>query len=88
MAEILTDTHLIKTRKDHVCQGCGKKLSKGSECYSTSLADRGQAYTFYECQECREYFTENCIGCEDWDYCIGEQYKVGTIEECERDRKR
>ena len=88
MADILTSTHLIRTRKAHICEGCGKELPRGSECFSISMANRGCAYTFYECEDCWEYFNENCIGCESCDVCIGLSYEVGAIEECKRDRKR
>ena len=85
MAVVLTNTHRVKTRKDHVCQGCGKTMPKGSECYSTSIAGDGTAYTLYECEECRDYYIENCDGCKDFEYCLGENYQVGAIRRCRQE---
>ena len=82
MAVVLTNAHLVKTRKNHTCQGCGKTMPKGSECYVTTCADGGKAYTFRECKECRDYFVENCKGCNDYDFCLGENYQIGAIQQC------
>ena len=82
MVVVLTNTHLVKTRKDHVCRGCGKTIVKGSKCYVTTCADGGKAYTLRECEECREYYIENCDGCKDFEYCLGENYQVGAIQRC------
>lgn len=87
-ATCLREPKNVKVRKDHICQGCGKKILKGEEAVSSSYADGGEAWTFRECQTCREYFDENCRGCGDFEYCIGESYGIGTIAECKRERKR
>ena len=87
MAVVLTDTHLVKTRKDHVCQGCGNTIPKGSMCYVTTCADGGKAYTLRECVECRDYFVENCESCNDYDFCLGENYQIGTIQRCRQENE-
>ena len=74
MAVVLTNAHMVKTRKHHTSQGCGKTMPKGSECYVTTCADGGKAYTFRECKECRDYFIENCKDCTNYDFCLGENY--------------
>lgn len=87
-ATCLSDPKNVKVRKDHICQGCGKKISKGEEAISSSYADGGEAWTFYECHECRDYVVNNCQGCRDADICIELDYRVGTISECRRERER
>ena len=82
MAVVLTDAHLVKTRKNHICQGCGKTMPKGSKCYVTTYADGGKAYTIRECEECRDYFVENCRDCDNYDFCLGENYQIGAIQRC------
>ena len=58
IAVVLTDAHLVKTRKNHICQ---------------------------ECEECRDYFVENCKGCNDYNFCLGENYQVGAIRRCRQE---
>lgn len=83
MAVILEDPKIIKVRKEHICQGCGKKINIGERVTVTKLANDGTAYSFYECDECNKYFNDKCCGCKDFDYCIGENYPVGAIKECQ-----
>lgn len=82
MADCLQEPKIIKVRKQHVCQGCGIKIDIGESCTVSKFADGGGVYSFYECEPCREHFKLNCNGCKDFDYCIGENYSIGTIKEC------
>jgi hypothetical protein len=85
---VIKEPHIVKVRKPHVCQGCGKKIEIGEQATSATYADGGDIWTFHECDDCRAYFKSNCTGCRDFEYCIGENYSVGTIKECKTDRMR
>lgn len=89
-ATCLSEPKLVKVRKEHQCQGCGKKINKGEEAYSSSFADGGNAWTFWECPECHEYLVSTCGQgqCKDFDFCIGLDYQVGIISECKNERNR
>lgn len=88
MAVCLQERKTVKVRKDHTCQGCGIKINTGENCTVSKHADNGEAYSFYECDKCKEYYYANCNKCCDIEYCIGENYSVGIIRECMNDRSR
>mgnify|MGYP001294739571 CR=1 FL=1 len=85
---VINEPHKVRVRKPHICQGCGKKIEMGEEATSSTFAEGRDIWTFYECEDCRGYFDSNCNGCRDFEYCIGENYFVGTIKECKRERMR
>lgn len=72
----------ITVRKNHRCQGCGKIIKKGDACILTTCANDDSIYNFHECQECHNYYEDNCIGCKDFDYCVGENYETGILKDC------
>ncbi|WP_157998426.1 hypothetical protein [Desulfosporosinus sp. OT] len=45
-ATCLSEPKWVIVRQDHICQRCGKKISKGEEAVSSSFADGGEAWTF------------------------------------------
>jgi hypothetical protein len=82
MSDCLQQPKIVKVRKQHVCQGCGIKINIGESCTVSKVADGGEVYSFYECESCREFYDKNCAGCSDFDYCIGENYFIGSIKKC------
>lgn len=85
----LLQSKKVKTRKVHICQGCGKKLEKGENIQADTLVDGGEIWRFYHCDDCWEYMQKNCNSCPDHDEtCIGEHYPIGTIADCKRERER
>lgn len=78
----LKEPHIVKVRKQHICQGCGKKIEIGEKVTSSTFVDSGEVYTFYECDICRKHIDAKCSSCSDFNYCIGEDYSVGSIKEC------
>ena len=82
MVDILQKPKKVKVRKDHICQGCGKKIIKGEKATYSKYVGDGLVWYFYECSECREYYKDNCSDCKDYRECIGENYELGIIKEC------
>ena len=79
MAALLRDG-IVKTRKEHICHGCLKKIPKGSDVYSQTGVDDG-IYTIYMCNECRDY-CGNCIECLEM-----EEAFEGYVKECRMERR-
>ena len=84
MVNIIQRPKKVKTRKNHICQGCGDKINKEDIVYSSKYANEDTAWNFYECEECWNYFKNNCHECKDFYDCIGENYEIGTIKECKK----
>lgn len=80
--DIIKEPHKIKVRKPHICQGCGKTIQIKEEAISSTFADRGDIWTFYECLDCADYRNKICNSCKDYEYCIGEDYYIGVIKTC------
>ena len=53
MSDVLTDK-VVKTRKPHICFGCGRQFPKDTEMLYQTVADGGTVNTFYICGTCRE----------------------------------
>ena len=87
-ATVLQEPQKVKIRKDHICQGCGKKLHRGEDIYSSSFASDGQAWTFYECDSCREFYDNHCATCDDCANCVGFNYAIGLFAECRAEMER
>lgn len=47
----------IKTRKPHICFGCGQKYPAGTMMTSAAYADSGTVDGCYWCQTCEEYMS-------------------------------
>lgn len=88
MSEYLQEPKKVKIRKNHICQGCGKTLNTGANVTVTKCADGGTAYSFYECEECRSWVEEKCYKCNDFVYCIGENYRIGSIANCKNESEK
>ena len=54
MSTILS-SKMVKTRKEHICFGCGRKFSKGVNMTRNNVADNGTVFTTYLCQSCERY---------------------------------
>jgi len=49
----------VKTRKEHSCFGCGRKMPKGSKMDSITSTDGGNISTDYWCGVCRVYWDKH-----------------------------
>lgn len=49
----------VKTRKEHYCFGCARKMPKGSKMESITSVDGGDISTVYWCDVCHEYWNEH-----------------------------
>lgn len=88
LADTIKEPRKVKIRKPHICQGCGKELKTGEIVTSSTYADSGEIYTFYECCECADHVAKVCRTCKDADMCICENYYVGLIKECIKEMER
>lgn len=84
----LLESKKVKTRKPHICQGCGRQLQKGDTAQVDKLADGGEIWRFYHCDDCWEWWQKECNGCDELKagFCIAEHYPVGAIAECRREK--
>lgn len=60
---------VVLTRKSHVCFGCGREFSKGTNMERSCVVDGGGAWTCYLCQTCIDISSEIRDGDE---YCYGD----------------
>ena len=70
MSEVI-GRRVVKTRKPHVCFGCGRKIPAGSQMERSCVAD-GILWTCYLCETCQEVSRE-------LDY--GDEYSFGDLRE-------
>ena len=59
---------LVKTKKEHHCEGCTKKFIKGSELFSISVVDSGEFFNYYLCKDCDKYLKDMQGHCDDFFY--------------------
>lgn len=85
MADLLR-RKTVKARKAHTCQGCAKTIVVGENATVSVVVGSDGICSFYECDPCREWAESKCDNCKDFDYCIGENYTIGSIAECKIDR--
>lgn len=45
---------LVKTRKPHVCFGCGRKFVPPANMFAAACADGGRVDSYYLCETCDE----------------------------------
>lgn len=67
MADLL-EQKTVKTRKTHICWGCGRSFPKGTELEYCKCVDSGSFSTAYWCKTCLElwkYADELCINSYD-----------------------
>ncbi len=84
----LLQSKKVKTRKAHTCQGCGRRIEKGETVQADTLADGGEIYRLYHCDECQGYLQKHCNHCPDHsETCIGVHYPIGQIRECRKERE-
>lgn len=43
---------MVKTRKPHVCFGCGRKFSPPTKMFAAACADYGRVDSYYLCETC------------------------------------
>jgi hypothetical protein len=48
----------VKTRKEHKCFGCARKMPVGTQMQCTTSPDMGKLITTYWCKTCQEYWKE------------------------------
>lgn len=66
MSEILR-SKIVKTSREHICFGCGRKFPKGTKMIFSVFIDDG-LFNSYLCPTCREvtdhmsYYDEFCFG--------------------------
>ena len=53
MSDVLTEK-VVKTRKSHICFGCGRQFPKDTKMIYQTVADGGAVNTFYICDTCWE----------------------------------
>jgi len=82
MATLISGCKITKVRKNHLCQGCGKVIEKGEKVQVSTYADDGSIYSFYECDACAKFYERRCKLCKDFHDCMGKDYYVGLIKEC------
>lgn len=51
----LINNSKVRTRKEHQCIGCGKKISKNRTAITSTVAEDGRVYTTYICGGCNIY---------------------------------
>lgn len=66
-----------KARKDHVCDGCLGKISKGNEYNLFIGADNGDIITSKTCEMCAEFWAEHSSDYSYDDY----RYDRGALKE-------
>lgn len=49
----------VKTRKEHTCFGCRRKMPKGSKLERITSVDGGDISTNYWCNVCQSYWNEH-----------------------------
>lgn len=82
MISIIQYHKKIKPNKDHICNGCGTKIKKGESCYCSKFAESKVAYNIYECEKCANFIRKECIKCNGFSSCIGEDYYIGSLIDC------
>lgn len=58
MGNILS-TKKVKTRKPHVCFGCGRKFQEGTDMHKYFIVDDDGAWGSYLCRTCEEIYQNN-----------------------------
>jgi hypothetical protein len=69
----LLSSKLVKTKREHICFGCGRKFDKDTNMIRSSFADNGTAFTTYLCQSCEKYCHDN------FDY--GDEFSFGELKD-------
>lgn len=59
MSNFYSERKVAKTRKKHMCVGCGKWLEKGSTMIYITGGGNGEISSCYYCVPCREYIDRN-----------------------------
>lgn len=82
MSGTLLKQKAVKCRKRHVCQGCGKEIAVGEIVMTTTVVGVDGIWTYRECDQCHAFWEKECCVCSNIEYCIGENYSVGSFLEC------
>lgn len=64
--DFYNERRVKRTRKEHKCFGCLKKLLTGSTAFYVSGVYEGDFGAYYLCIPCRDYL--DCNLCEDGDF--------------------
>ena len=84
-AKLVKEPKEVKVRKVHTCWGCGKIIKKGEKAIVTTCVNYDGIYDIYECPKCHQYYENNCLNCEDIEFCVGEHYYIGALKDCRRE---
>lgn len=66
MSWVTLSNKVVKTRKDHVCIGCGNKYPVGTMMNKNVSVDDGNLSSTHMCLICEEFMSDK------WRYCDGE----------------
>ncbi|MBE3553584.1 MAG: hypothetical protein IMW85_00930 [Thermicanus sp.] len=55
----IISSEMVKTRKDHYCFGCARKIPKGNKMQRVKSVDMGSISTIYWCEVCQEYWNKH-----------------------------
>lgn len=72
MSQRVLRYHFVKTRKPHVCFGCGRSFETGSQMVSACTADTGYIDSFYFCETCDKII---CNMDDNDDFAFGDLYQ-------------
>lgn len=59
---ISLNPHIVKTRKNHICFGCGRTFIAGVNMERSGIVDGGTVWTCYLCESCIQAMKDL-----DWD---------------------
>lgn len=54
----IISSKIVKTRKDHYCFGCARKILKGNKMQRVKSVDMGSVSTAYWCDVCQKYWNK------------------------------
>lgn len=54
----IINSKVVKTRKEHYCTGCARKMPKGSKMEAVTGVDGGSIATSYWCIVCQTYWNK------------------------------
>lgn len=84
MNEFYREVNIIKTRKEHRCEGCREKIPTASKAHYIAAVFEGEFGAYHLCVPCREYLDRNPIERGDF-WCEGDLGDARREEEREKE---